>query len=53
MKTESKAATVDSKMPATEEPLKITERRQRAGQRAFGYGHNGNSSGFLESYNAN
>ena len=39
-------ATGDSKMSATVEPLKITERRQRAGQRTFGYGHNGNSNGF-------
>jgi hypothetical protein len=46
MKRESKTATEDSKMPATMEPLKITERRQRAGQRTFGYGHNGKSSGF-------
>ena len=30
-------------------PLKITERRQRAGQRTFGYGHNGKSSGFYRS----
>jgi hypothetical protein len=46
MKTESKTATGDSKMPATVEPLKITERRQRAEQRTFGYGHDGKSSGF-------
>gem|GEM_PF-5205540 len=39
-------ATGDSKMPVAVEPLKITERRQRAGQRTFGYGHNGKSSGF-------